>query len=226
MRKLMAVEKINDGFDDDTSENHDGERRVIQGTRLTFSNDSCWVTANEEEISEETELIAVERVSVIQKWGPDNRPVETRWLTPGEKVDVDALNDATPKTEWREDMNGKLVGPYQKQQVVYLLDLNTMEKFTYVTSTVGGNMAIGDLSDRIRTMRRWRGGQIYPVVTLSKTFMPTRFGGRQRPAFKIMNWIFMGGGGTALPAPESPLLTTQAVKEPTLKEEMNDEIPH
>jgi hypothetical protein len=42
-----------------------------------------------------------------------------------------------------------------------------------------------------------------------------------------MRWIVMGGGGAALPAPETPLLGgAQVVKEPSLKEEMADEIKY
>jgi hypothetical protein len=227
MRKLTAAEKIEDGFEDETETTQDGERRVIQGTRVTFSNDGVWITANEEELPENIELIAVERVAVIQKWGADQKPLETKWLAVGEKIDVDALNEATPNAEWREDINGKPVGPWQRQQVVYLLDFNTMEKYTYVTSTVGGNMCVADLLDRVKTMRRLKGVQVYAVVTPTKTFMKTRFGGRQRPAFRIMRWIVMGGGGAALPAPETPLLGgAQVVKEPSLKEEMADEIKY
>jgi hypothetical protein len=227
MRKLTAAEKIEDGFEDETETTQDGERRVIQGTRVTFSNDGVWITANEEELPENIELIAVERVAVIQKWGADQKPLETKWLAVGEKIDVDALNEATPNAEWREDINGKPVGPWQRQQVVYLLDFNTMEKYTYVTGTVGGNMCVADLMDRVKTMRRLKGVQVYAVVTPTKTFMKTRFGGRQRPAFRIMRWIVMGGGGAALPAPETPLLGgAQVVKEPSLKEEMADEIKY
>ena len=105
-----------------------------------------------------------------------------------------------------------------------------MDRFTYVTGTVGGNMAVGDLSDKIKTMRRLRGEQVYPVVTLADTHMKTRFGGRQRPHFKIARWVQLGGNGTALPAPpapqasQAPLLAGRSVKEPDLKEELNDEI--
>jgi hypothetical protein len=170
MRKLTAAEKIEDGFEDETETTQDGERRVIQGTRVTFSNDGVWITANEEELPENIELIAVERVAVIQKWGADQKPLETKWLAVGEKIDVDALNEATPNAEWREDINGKPVGPWQRQQVVYLLDFNTMEKYTYVTSTVGGNMCVADLLDRVKTMRRLKGVQVYAVVTPTKLF--------------------------------------------------------
>jgi hypothetical protein len=74
-------------------------------------------------------------------------------------------------------------------------------------------------------MRRFRGQNVYPVVTLSDTFMPTRFGGRQRPHLEIKRWITFGDG-TALSAAEPRLLPagTQEVKPPSAKEVTEDEI--
>lgn len=222
MRKLQEAEKI-DSFDiAEPVEEEQGER-LIKGRRARFSNDGAWITDDEEEIPGDLELVVVERAAVLQKW-KDQQPIETRWLAPGEKVDVAALNASCPKEEWREGLSGP-VGPWQRQALLYLLDPQTADKITYVTSTVGGNLAIGDLSDRIRTMRQLRGGGLFPVVVLSDTFMRTRFGGRQRPHFKVMRWVRFGGeGAAALPAPQTPLITGQTVEEPTLKEEIGNEI--
>jgi len=73
-------------------------------------------------------------------------------------------------------------------------------------------------------MRRTRGPNVFPIATLSDVFMNTKFGGRQRPAFKIVKWTRLGGEGgeeiAALPAPTAP-----TVSEPTLAEDFNDELP-
>jgi hypothetical protein len=95
---------------------------------------------------------------------------------------------------------------------------------------------------------------VYPTIKLSKTWMPTKYagGGRWRPHFEILpdRWVRFGGESstTALPSPETPAVTAKeqldkfakspaqpitaepkipltTVKEPTLKEELNDEIP-
>jgi hypothetical protein len=64
-------------------------------------------------------------------------------------------------------------------------------------------------------MRKFRGAHVYPVVELSHTFMPTRFGGRERPLLIIKRWIAFGSGGGMLPAPDAPSLTgPRAVKPP------------
>jgi hypothetical protein len=141
----------------------------------------------------------------LQKWSTDadRPPLDSRFLEPDEPwPDVKALNNAAPRSEWRDSF-GTMVGPWECSWVIYLLNPLTGDKFTYVTGTTGGHMAVGDLSDKIKVMRRLRGMRVYPVVTLSDTFMPTKFGGRQRPHFKIARWICLDGD-TALPAPEEP----------------------
>jgi len=127
-----------------------------------------------------------------------------------------------------------------------------MDKYTFPTSTTGGRIAIRELRDKLVWMRRLRGPNVYAVITLSDKFMNTRFGGRQRPYFIIKRWVRLGGergesvGVEAITPPTLPPTTQQAldkfakpaaaaasqsdlplteVKEPTLAEEMNDEIP-
>jgi hypothetical protein len=199
----MTKAEMVDGFDVDADESDIGPRRVIQGGKIKFTNDFVWTDSDEEEVPGELELVVADRARVLQKWGADGAPLESRFLEPDEKwPDVDALNAKTPRSEWREGF-GNMVGPWQCSWVIYLLNPLTGDKFTYVTSTVGGHMAVGDLSDKIRVMRRLRGARVYPVVTLSDTHMQTKFGGRQRPDFKVVRWVALEGD-TALPAPETP----------------------
>lgn len=200
-------------------------------TRLRFTNDFVWVDDDEEEIEKGREFIVVDRERVLQKWGPDQTPLETRWLDPKEPwPDIEALNNNTPKKEWREGADGKQQGPWQAQWIIRLLDVRSMDKLTYPTSTTGGHMAVGDLSGRVKTMRRLRGGQVYPIVTLSDVHMKTKFGGRQRPHFEIVRWVYLGDDGNALPVAEKPRPQLQAgpaehvVEEPSTKEIMNDKV--
>jgi hypothetical protein len=183
-------------------------------------------------------LVAVEVKRVVQKWR-DQTPVETRILEPGEPFpDMDELNDETPRAEWEEKF-GKLCGPWQAQHVLYLLCLLTMEMFTFPTGTDGGRIAIRELRDKLVWMQRLRGSDVYALVTLSDTFFPTGFGGRQRPHFKIGRWVRLGGKSEApelVPGPTSPTtppiaapakqveLPLSNVAEPTLKEDLNDSI--
>jgi hypothetical protein len=84
-------------------------------------------------------------------------------------------------------------------------------------------------------MRRVKRDQnIYPVILLADVFMNTRFGGRQRPHFMIKRWVRLGDEGgevEALPPPPAAgepaksELPLQEVTEPTIQEDMNDDLP-
>src|SRR5262249_3800737 len=90
-----------------------------------------------------------------------------------------------------------------------------------------------------KLMRSYKGEFVYPLVELSHTFMPTSYGGRERPNLVIKNWVRFGEGGSlVLPTPNKPALTTveskpaatsnplgmQVVEKPTAKEVTEDEI--
>jgi hypothetical protein len=209
---------------------------VIQGTLIKFSNEAQWVTRDGEELPADLELVAVDVARVVQKW-QDQQPVETIILEPHRKFpDIEQMNAETPKEEWEEGPDGQLRGPWQSQHILYSLNPKTMEKFTFPTGTTGGRIAIRDLRDKAMWMRRLRGPNVYPVVLLADVFMPTKWGGRQRPHFKIVRYVRLGGEGCgdveALPPPTPPPAPSpaskeqeQLVQEPSLAEEMNDEIP-
>jgi hypothetical protein len=219
-----------DGFDgyEDSVEGAEQQNRIIQGSLMKFTNEATWVSGDEE-LPVDLELVAVNVSRIVQKW-KDRLPVETIVLEPGQKFpDLKKLNADVPQDEWEEGPEGKLRGPWQAQYLVYLVDLKTsMDRFTYATGTTGGGIAVRDLVDRTDLMRRFRGSRIYPVVRLSDTFMPTRYGGRQRPHFNIVRWVMLDGGGQALPAAELPAIagppTVPEVKPPSAKEVTDDEI--
>jgi hypothetical protein len=208
---------------------------IIQGSLVKFTNEAMWVTRDGDELPADLELVAVDVGRVVQKW-QDGQPVETIVLEPHQKFpNVEELNEKVPKKEWVEGPDGNLRGPWQAQHILYLLDPRTMDKFTFPTGTTGGRIAVRDLVDKTTWMRRLRGPNVYAVVLLSNTFMNTKWGGRQRPHFRIVRWVGSEGGQVeALPSPPPPA-TTQApeqsdlplneVKEPSLAEEMDDEIP-
>jgi hypothetical protein len=220
---------------DDRPENSD----IIQGVLIRFSNEAKWLNRDSDELPADLELVAADLVRLVQKW-KDEKPVETRILEPGEKFpDIEAMNEKIPRKEWEEGPAGPR-GPYQAQHVLYLVDLKTMDKYTYPTSTSGGRIAIRDLRDRIMWMRRFKGPEVFAVVTFSKAWMNTKYGGRFRPSFTIKRWVRLGGSGkpvealppTAPATPATPAAQQTAsqsdlpiVQEPTLAEEVNDEVP-
>jgi hypothetical protein len=111
-----------------------------------------------------------------------------------------------------------------------LLNLETMDRYSYATGTVGGNIAIRELVDKTKWTRKLRGPNIYPRIALRDVFMNTRFGGRQRPNFEIRGWVQLGDDGvkalpTPKPTPLPPMPGVKEVPEPTLAEHMQDELP-
>jgi hypothetical protein len=220
--------------------------RIIQGDLLKFSNDGIWSDRSTNAVfPPNRELAVADLQRVSQKWINKER-VETRLIAPGQPMpDIDELNAACPKSEWGPDLNNNLRGPWQNQTLLYLIDLSSMEKFTFPTGTIGGSIAVGEIVEKTKTMRRFRGINVYPVVLLRSKSMKTKFGTRPRPHFEVQRWITLGGiggGGQALPAPTTetgPILpasvTSQVasdaggsggvVEEPSLNEEMNDDIP-
>ena len=115
--------------------------------------------------------------------------------------------------------------PNANKEKVRLKELmSNAERFTYVARTIGGGIAVRDLVDRTRWMRSFRGANVYPIVTLSDTFMNTRFGGRQRPQFVIKRGVALGGEGALPPTGPPALSRPQIIEPPAAREALNDEI--
>jgi hypothetical protein len=74
---------------------------------------------------------------------------------------------------------------------LYLLDADTGETLTFSSSTSGGKIAIGDLTQQIKSMRQMKPGAM-PVIELQSVQMLTKFGRKPRPFFKITGWRVRG----------------------------------
>jgi hypothetical protein len=146
---------------------------------------------------------------------------------------------------WRDSR----LGSWQRQHVLEHVDLADMQRYSWPTGTIGCTRCIADLRDRILLMRRFRGENVYPTVRLSHIFMPTRFGGRERPHIEVKGWPDSEPTLPAMAEPamlrkaappvneqptvapttkptSEPTVKTETVKEPSLAEEMQDNLPY
>jgi hypothetical protein len=216
---------IVDGFDDSDSSGRDS---IVKGTKIKFSLEYEWLTAGDEKIDPKRKFLVIELIKVEQKWLPDQKwPAETIIRAADEKFrNMEALNNAAPRTEWQMKF-GKLTGPWQASQVAYLLDPRTLEIFTYIvpTDNKGGSRAIRDLKEGTRLARKVRGGNRFPLVTLADTYMPTQYGGRQRPCFKIEDYPPLGQAPAQLEREEIKQIEVKSVKRTPPWESEDDSEP-
>jgi hypothetical protein len=172
-----------------------------------------WTDAQGVELDPQLCLVVVEMKRVVNKWPViQGAPLETLEVAPGQPwPNTKKLNEACPQSEWRTDFNGNPKGPFEAQRLLYLLDPGTLDQFTYATNTVGGTRALTELANKIEWAQAHRGSGIRPLVHLSATWMPTRFGGRMRPHFIVLpDWILPDGSKGALVHKPTPQITGPA----------------
>ena len=179
------------------------------------------------------------------EWGNDGKPVAPpRILGPGEQYpDVEAMNEKIPKDRWRPGFKeGELRGPMANQNVMVFGNLATMERYIWPseTTTIGSSIAVRELTEKVKRMRKFRGARVFAKVKFSKCSFPTGYGPRQRPYFEILGWVEPTEHGLVqidpqrllpglqqVPAPKTqldPAPGAREVTEPSLSEETGDEI--
>jgi hypothetical protein len=198
--KRNAVES--DGLDNFSPEQIGRKAGAFGGARLLKFVDGRFVTREGEEIGPDKELIVLGLKKVVQKF-VGRKLLDTIIVPDGEKVpNLKEMNDAAPREEWGVDLNNNPVGPYTLVLVLKLINAVTLDRFAFITNSVGGSMAIGDLSDKTKIMRRFRGPNVSPVVSLNVTTFRTNFGPRKRPDFRIVRWLTLSAD--VLPGPDRP----------------------
>lgn len=235
----MSETPESDGLDSFSVEQLGQKTGAFGGARLLKYVTDHFVTREGEIIEPIREMIVLGLKKIVQKF-VSQKLVDTIVVPDGESMpNVDAMNEEAPREEWGTDLNGNPVGPFMRVLVLKMLDANSMERFAFVTSSVGGSIAIGDLSDKVKVMRRLNGPNVAPVVSCCVTNFKTRYAMRKRPDFRVLRWIALGGDGSGgLPKPESAkslaaptskgktLGIGTPVAEPTLKQEMDgDSVP-
>src|SRR5262249_9190263 len=218
MQKYQQQLPADDGWGDAAAE---AGERPIRGRLLKFS-DWRWSAGKEgEEIENGTKLVALATAAMWQRW-EDGKVAETIQRQPGKRLPDREELSHTDEDEWEEGPSGEPQDPWRNTRLVYLIDPQTAEAFTFSTSSWGGRAAVTDLGDQISRMRTVHPDAV-PIVELRAAEMPTKYGRKSKPIFKVVGWKSASGGGA--PAPVERQIAAQEAKKEVDHHEMDDEIP-
>ena len=208
-----------DGWNDAAAEA--GERQ-IRGQLLKFA-DWRWTAGKEAaEVATGTRLVALATSAMWVRW-EDGKPAEYRMREPGRRLpDRDELGHLD-ESLWEEGPGGgEPQDPWRNTRLVYLVDPRTAEAFTFSTASWGGRSAVTDLGDQIVRMRSVHPDAV-PIVELRSAEMPTKYGRKSKPLFKIVSWK-MADAEQAAPA-ERVLPAVKAEQRLGRRGDLDDEIP-
>jgi hypothetical protein len=152
------------------------------------------------------QLLVIGTTKALQCW-QEQRPIDTIVETPGEPLpDVDALNEKIPREDWGEGLDGNPRPPWQLNYVVYLLNPDTADTYTFANSTTGARIAVERLADKFKWMSAMRGAKVLPIIKLDSRPLATRFGTKMRPEFTVLEWRELDVPAPAIAASQTPLL--------------------
>jgi hypothetical protein len=169
----------------DAATTHQG---VIKGSLLKC-NDGQWLKGKGNQNLNGAQRVAVSTRDAWVHW-VDQKPVQYILRKAGKQLpDRSELGDLD-ESLWPVGPDGKTRrDPWVFTTLVYLIDEQTAEQFTFATSTWGGRMAVAELGEQVATMRRAHGqARAVPVVELTSFHKQTRFGRKLWPQFKIVDW--------------------------------------
>ena len=169
---------IHDAFDQD-----DPTESPIRGGNAKFDGGGYFVGKEKTPVETNRRFVAYDKAAGWQFLKKDC-PAEWVMHVPGT---LKPEQPECPEDTWPVGLDGKPSCPWKWTQFLYLLDVDTGETLTFSSSTSGGKIAISDLTQQIKSMRHMKPGAM-PVIELQSVMMPTKFGRKPRPFFKIAGW--------------------------------------
>jgi hypothetical protein len=212
----------NDGWADTAAE---AANNIIRGIIVRYADWRWTQGAEATEIEEGTQFVVLGAAAAWVKW-KDGKPVEYVVRQPGKPLpELDELSDRD-KSTWETGPDGQPRDPWANSRFVYLVDPVTLEVLTFVTSSIGGRQAVTNLADQVMRMRSLGHPNALPIVELGAVEMPTKFGRKSKPVFKIIKWYGSEATDAArLPKPLMPSTSAEEIVEPSLRDELDDAIP-
>jgi hypothetical protein len=247
MASSLMVQQSGGYLDDDD----DRSSRTIRGRRVIFL-EGIWYDNSETPLPSELRVLVHTITSVFRVWLHGDL-IEEVVKAPGASLpDPELRNREIPQAEWDVDRfdETKKRKPASISRLLYMVAPDG-EEFTYIHDTVGANIAVGELKEKIRNVRQWRGDPyLCPIVSFETKAMPTRFSTKPkpRPFFQIHEYRSFGKPAPAMSVIEHvPTTTTttaatrtekptkvaeksgpvdvQIIEGPSLREQMDDDIP-
>jgi hypothetical protein len=172
---------------------------------LTKCTDGAWTDPAGAALAKDREWVAAQIVAFHRAFLAEGQPPEfyTRHPLP----DIKALNDAIPREQWRNGMNGQPEPYWHFMKGVVLLDEKTGKTLLWANRTAGAFRAISELQEQVAMRRCTTGANEVPVVRLSSAPWPTQYGMKIRPAFELTG-EWREYSTNALP-PAAPQITAQ-----------------
>jgi hypothetical protein len=157
----------------------------VKGSLLKFDNGAFFLGKEKALIEGDRQFVALDVAEGWQFLKKDCQPeFSMRRLGEPKPPRPDSYVD---QATWPQGLDGKPADPWKYCRYLYLVDPLTAETFTFASSSVGGQIGIGDLTSQIKLMRNARPGAV-PIVTLSSRQMTTKFGMKPRPFFQVQGW--------------------------------------
>ena len=126
-----------DGWDDAAAE---AAERTIRGQLLKFA-DWRWTVGKEATpIQDGTKLVALATLAMWVRW-EDGKPAGYRMREPGRRLPDREELGYDDESKW-ESPNGEPQDPWRNTRLVYLVDPQTAEAYTFSTSSWGGRGAV------------------------------------------------------------------------------------
>ena len=170
----------------------------IRGGNSKFDAGAYFVGKEKSLLAPERRFIVLDKASgwVFLKAGC---PAEYLMQSPGQQKPE--RPECGEEADWPLDLNKQPSCPWKWTLFLYLMDVDAGETITFSSNTSGGKIAIDELTQQVKSMRSMRPGAM-PVVELQSVAMPTKFGRKPRPFFKIVGWRNRTSGGGDEPPPQ------------------------
>jgi hypothetical protein len=153
-------------------------------------------------------LFVIHCDTALERWWKEGDRNLVEHKTEHPLPDLEVLNAAIPRAEWKLGLNGQPEKPWKLIYIVVMIDTAGGAIYTYKNSTYGALLMYEQLTERIAVMQMLRGERVMPIVRLEKrTWQSTTYGPQPRPHLEPIEWRKFGGDESPAPQLAAPAPT-------------------